>query len=107
MVDMNDEIAGGEARHFGYEILRPACGASRPHQAIAQNVLLADHRRRGGFEPAFDPEHRERDLLRRQRERLRPRLNRREVGKRDRKSTSLNSSHVKISYAVFCLKKKR
>src|SRR3984957_19059627 len=26
--------------------------------------------------------------------------------KRDRKSTRLNSSHVKISYAVFCLKKK-
>src|SRR5690606_42113002 len=25
----------------------------------------------------------------------------------DRKSTSLNSSHVKISYAVFCLKKKK
>src|SRR5690606_41940293 len=31
------------------------------------------------------------------RERLRP---------SDRKSTRLNSSHVKISYAVFCLKKK-
>src|SRR5690606_41090814 len=31
-----------------------------------------------------------------------------EVGEqgRDRKSTRLNSSHVKISYAVFCLKKK-
>src|SRR5690606_40877586 len=27
-------------------------------------------------------------------------------GDRDRKSTRLNSSHVKISYAVFCLKKK-
>src|SRR5690606_42151854 len=27
--------------------------------------------------------------------------------RRDRKSTRLNSSHVKISYAVFCLKKKR
>src|SRR5690606_41695359 len=27
--------------------------------------------------------------------------------KQDRKSTRLNSSHVKISYAVFCLKKKR
>src|SRR5436309_8698422 len=27
-------------------------------------------------------------------------------GRRDRKSTRLNSSHVKISYAVFCLKKK-
>src|SRR5690606_39381490 len=28
-------------------------------------------------------------------------------GDLDRKSTRLNSSHVKISYAVFCLKKKR
>src|SRR5690606_6258209 len=28
-------------------------------------------------------------------------------GKTDRKSTRLNSSHVKISYAVFCLKKKK
>src|SRR5690349_22773653 len=27
-------------------------------------------------------------------------------GGRDRKSTRLNSSHVEISYAVFCLKKK-
>src|SRR5690606_40598706 len=29
------------------------------------------------------------------------------VAKEDRKSTRLNSSHVKISYAVFCLKKKK
>src|SRR5438067_11601496 len=29
------------------------------------------------------------------------------VRKRDRKSTRLNSSHVSISYAVFCLKKKK
>src|SRR5438067_9026041 len=28
-------------------------------------------------------------------------------GQEDRKSTRLNSSHVSISYAVFCLKKKR
>src|SRR5699024_12002638 len=28
------------------------------------------------------------------------------VKERDRKSTRLNSSHVSISYAVFCLKKK-
>src|SRR5439155_6182440 len=28
-------------------------------------------------------------------------------GKQDRKSTRLNSSHVAISYAVFCLKKKK
>src|SRR5690606_40996134 len=35
----------------------------------------------------------------------RHRLRRRRRGG-DRKSTRLNSSHVKISYAVFCLKKK-
>src|SRR5436305_7297115 len=29
------------------------------------------------------------------------------VPERDRKSTRLNSSHVRISYAVFCLKKKK
>src|SRR5690554_7306022 len=29
------------------------------------------------------------------------------VDLRDRKSTRLNSSHVRISYAVFCLKKKK
>src|SRR5690349_23486832 len=28
------------------------------------------------------------------------------LARRDRKSTRLNSSHVEISYAVFCLKKK-
>src|SRR5437667_8666806 len=29
-----------------------------------------------------------------------------QVGKQDRKSTRLNSSHITNSYAVFCLKKK-
>src|SRR3712207_6967232 len=29
------------------------------------------------------------------------------AGRRDRKSTRLNSSHANISYAVFCLKKKK
>src|SRR2546426_7712847 len=44
----------------------------------------------------------------------RRRLRRRRVGsagprdpQRDRKSTRLNSSHLVISYAVFCLKKKK
>src|SRR3989442_10824717 len=37
-----------------------------------------------------------------------PRLGRaRDVEGQDRKSTRLNSSHVRISYAVFCLKKKK
>src|SRR2546422_5563878 len=30
-----------------------------------------------------------------------------DIGNRDRKSTRLNSSHGYISYAVFCLKKKK
>src|SRR5688572_31819257 len=29
------------------------------------------------------------------------------IGREDRKSTRLNSSHSQISYAVFCLKKKK
>src|SRR2546421_2817887 len=44
---------------------------------------------------------------------LRPRIGRRRVARvcgrehLDRKSTRLNSSHDQISYAVFCLKKKK
>src|SRR5690349_23254458 len=40
-------------------------------------------------------------------ERLRARAEHRVRGAGDRKSTRLNSSHVEISYAVFCLKKKK
>src|SRR5947209_8864531 len=35
------------------------------------------------------------------------RVRRRGVVEKDRKSTRLNSSHANISYAVFCLKKKK
>src|SRR5690606_41535566 len=37
----------------------------------------------------------------------RSRRQQRRLETQDRKSTRLNSSHVKISYAVFCLKKKK
>src|SRR5947209_13987333 len=37
----------------------------------------------------------------------RRRWSRRRVDSTDRKSTRLNSSHANISYAVFCLKKKK
>src|SRR5256885_15952371 len=46
-----------------------------------------------------DRRHRGRRLRRRRQERRR--------SCRDRKSTRLNSSHLVISYAVFCLKKKK
>src|SRR2546426_3996519 len=39
--------------------------------------------------------------------RARPHRRRPSRGARDRKSTRLNSSHLVISYAVFCLKKKK
>src|SRR5207245_5038541 len=40
-------------------------------------------------------------------ERHRPLARNDDVRERDRKSTRLNSSHGSISYAVFCLKKKK
>src|SRR3712207_8204652 len=62
--------------------------ACRPHPApAARDVVVA----RGG---ARHPQHR--GVLRAA---VRRRL--------DRKSTRLNSSHANISYAVFCLKKKK
>src|SRR5438034_5837730 len=51
-----------------------------------------------------------RERVRQLRDRALKRLRDGEVGKalaRDRKSTRLNSSHTVISYAVFCLKKKK
>src|SRR6266496_118078 len=44
---------------------------------------------------------------RRQFPRLALKLRALRLERRDRKSTRLNSSHVEISYAVFCLKKKK
>ena len=35
--------------------------AARPHQAVAENVLLADDREVGGLEAGFEAEHGERD----------------------------------------------
>src|SRR3712207_8549369 len=53
------------------------------------------------------PPHRcRRDLARRVAARG-PRVGVGRGGGRDRKSTRLNSSHANISYAVFCLKKKK
>src|SRR3712207_8211121 len=51
---------------------------------------------------------RERRGRRQARNRIRPGgVGRLLFGARDRKSTRLNSSHANISYAVFCLKKKK
>src|SRR2546429_5675214 len=51
--------------------------------------------------------HRARDLARRNELRSGDGLAAKQRDDRDRKSTRLNSSHGYISYAVFCLKKKK
>src|SRR3712207_8712014 len=47
------------------------------------------------------------DLLVRHRAAPADRVHHEAHGRQDRKSTRLNSSHANISYAVFCLKKKK
>src|SRR6267378_5929053 len=64
----------------------------------------------GGDEPRDEELVERRFELRRRvggEQRLGQSLARRRVDAGDRKSTRLNSSHVEISYAVFCLKKKK
>ena len=63
MLDMHDEIAGGEAREFGNEILGATGGAPWPHEPIAENVLFADECRPCGLEAAFHSEHRKLNFL--------------------------------------------
>src|SRR5258707_6253545 len=72
----------------------------RSHHPLQNSVapegetLLGSNAGRGGFD----------DVSRRNGQRRR---SLRRLVNRDRKSTRLNSSHANISYAVFCLKKKK
>src|SRR5256885_4938885 len=66
--------------------ISPLCPRQLPHRRAAPPPLQRDHGRG-------------------RRSRV-PQQKRRRCGS-DRKSTRLNSSHLVISYAVFCLKKKR
>src|SRR5690349_22743954 len=74
-----------------------AAPVPRARRPVVGQCSVTDQRRRGGIRPGG------------------PRRGRRGGSRndgtvrriRDRKSTRLNSSHVEISYAVFCLKKKK
>src|SRR5579872_6995962 len=77
---------------FEYLISGSTSSAIAPAAAShIQGSRRPDKGRRGRRRPACQP----------------PAATRRVPTKRDRKSTRLNSSHVRISYAVFCLKKKK
>src|SRR5690349_23364652 len=104
------------ATYFAHELRRPAfliTESNRRAEAIAETLQFFSGifpGTAGGVAvlPAFDSLPWEArsphpDIL----ERRAATLYRLAAGQVDRKSTRLNSSHVEISYAVFCLKKKK
>src|SRR2546429_8939331 len=70
-------------------------------------TLFRSHRSTSGSGPAPIPAAPPRPRARRRRGGWRPASCRQGRSRLDRKSTRLNSSHGYISYAVFCLKKKK
>src|SRR3712207_7884156 len=85
-------------------IRRPPRSTLFPYTTLFRSrVVLDEERARGGAHEDLDPRGR------RQAFQLRdvPRVGVRPADPEDRKSTRLNSSHANISYAVFCLKKKK
>src|SRR3712207_8428921 len=84
---------------FPYTTLFRSVALERVDVAAEQLALLLLERRRGR------PRRLEVALLQGRSRALERAVDRRHA--RDRKSTRLNSSHANISYAVFCLKKKK
>src|SRR2546426_7795845 len=87
---------------FPYTTLFRSLGPHRRTQAVHRGVRDAD---RIAFVPG--PDHRRHGAERLLVERRHAGFDGDQHGGRDRKSTRLNSSHLVISYAVFCLKKKK
>src|SRR2546430_10842299 len=73
-------------------IRRPPRSTLFPYTTLFRSQVRRPNRRRRGAPAPW---------------RRQPRAPRAPGGRRDRKSTRLNSSHSQISYAVFCLKKKK
>jgi hypothetical protein len=79
VIDVHDQIAGREAGRLGDEIVGAALRAARPHQPVAENVLLADNGGVFGLEARFDAEHGQRHRGLGQAQSVRPRRDRREI----------------------------
>ena len=60
VIDVDDEIAGGERARFGQHVLGAALALRLPHEPVAENVLLADDGEIRRFEPLFERDHGER-----------------------------------------------
>src|SRR2546422_1147394 len=89
-------------------IRRPPRSTLFPYTTLFRSISRASSRGRGSrrLQPALQPGKQHIGEDREQRDQHRALQDERQfVG--DRKSTRLNSSHGYISYAVFCLKKKK
>src|SRR5947199_5785430 len=86
-------------------IRRPPRSTLFPYTTLFRSRPDPEGRRRAGRVPRRhgQPAPQGRPVLQREADRVHPGVR----GQLDRKSTRLNSSHLGISYAVFCLKKKK
>src|SRR3989454_9293227 len=85
------EPCGDIARHLPLRIRVRGAPANRGQHSIFAELLAQHHRQEGRIHSAGIPKQ-DRGVS---------------ANEGDRKSTRLNSSHLVISYAVFCLKKKK
>src|SRR2546430_12127997 len=97
---------------FFLMIRRPPRSTLFPYTTLFRSSgAVGRHRRKGSREGTQGNEQRGNPGARFQqpcgRRNGRSGLHGRRNGRRDRKSTRLNSSHSQISYAAFCLKKKK
>src|SRR5688500_19341330 len=100
--------------HSSFTIRRPPASTLFPYTTLFRSERVADRRPRllAEQERGEAREHDERDHARagdvdEEPQALGPSARVGRDDAQDRKSTRLNSSHLVISYAVFCLKKKK
>src|SRR3712207_9146464 len=93
---------------FFLMIRRPPRSTLFPYTTLFRSDGLPDELHRGIIGPdaarAAQPDRRQEPEGRRRDD---PQRGSQQCPRKDRKSTRLNSSHANISYAVFCLKKKK
>ena len=74
VLDMDDDVAGRQARDLRDEVFELAAGLARPHQAIAEDILLGQHGKSVGLEPGLHADDREHGLVARHRLHHPPRI---------------------------------
>src|SRR6266498_692380 len=98
----------GDTSGRNFESLLASIELTRDEIFITNAVLCSPRKPSGANDKPARSEIRNcSDFLRRQIELINPPVVATLGAVADRKSTRLNSSHVRISYAVFCLKKKK